>query len=113
MRKEIEKLAGLLAEKRSDISDILYLILNGEEWSESLIEHRFASVVLPADAGGKTIEYDTLTTMFSLPNEDGYYETVRGEHEYYNDYAETKDFHRQLEKGVKATADYYAENSVS
>lgn len=104
MRKEIEKLASALSEKRSDISDILYHLLETGELKEDWIEHRYISVKLPKDAGGKTIEYDTLMTMFSLPGEDGYYSTVRGKHEYYNDYSETEEFQKQIEEGTAVIA---------
>lgn len=81
MRKEIEKLAEALAEKRSDISDILYSILDGQELDEDWIEHRFIITNIPE--GATDVEYDTLTTMFSFKIE-GVWESHIHKHIYEN-----------------------------
>lgn len=60
--KQLERLALLLREKRSDISDILDYIVEGSEWQDSLVEHRFITGKLP---DGTELEYDTLTTEIS------------------------------------------------
>lgn len=69
MKKQIEKLAKALAEKRSDIWDILNKIAQGEKWSVRDIEHRFIRAEIPQASGHSiTLEYDTLTTTISYFN---------------------------------------------
>ena len=68
---QIELLAKMLEEKRSDITDILNKILNGEEWYENMLESRYIirTVKTPkcpkCNAEGFVVkaQYDTLTTL--------------------------------------------------
>ena len=83
MRKEIQRLADELAEKRSDISDILERILDGQKWSPKDIEHRFIQAEIPMTSGENIgLEYDTLTTEIRYINRGtGKWETAQN-HEY-------------------------------
>lgn len=72
LKTEILKLARAISEKRSDISDILERIANDQEWSDQHIERRFIEMTLPQSAGGRIVQYDTLTTLFSLYGDDGF-----------------------------------------
>lgn len=72
LRNQIQTLADALAEKRSDISDLLNGILNEEAVDVSKIEHRFVTGYIRfedlSQFSGKLdvfVEYDTLTTLFS------------------------------------------------
>lgn len=72
------------AEKRSDVTEILCHIINGEAWDVEDVEHRYISARLP---DGREVVYDTLTTLMSLIDDDGEYHELTG-HAYYDDRAE-------------------------
>ena len=79
MKKQIERLAKALAEKRSDISDILNKIAQGDKWSVRDIEHRFIRARLP---DGREVEYDTLTTEMRYFNATAGVWVIALDHEY-------------------------------
>jgi hypothetical protein len=76
----IKKVADALVEKRSDISDILCGIIEGDDyytqhWEECL-ESRHVSAELPDhilrdEYKGTRVEYDTLTTLLSVDQNGG------------------------------------------
>lgn len=65
MREQIKVLADLIAEKRSDIHEILYDILEGREWTADQIESRYVKAELP---DGTLLFYDTLKTEIEYFN---------------------------------------------
>lgn len=88
--KEVERLADILAEKRSDISHELYSLLQGNKLDESHIEHRMSVFKLPidlmhCDGTNVTVQYDTLTTelQYVQVGEETLSEPV-GAEEYYD-----------------------------
>ena len=71
LQKQIQRLSKGVCENRSDISDILERILNGEDWDESDIESRFAKVTIKTPKGDiVTVMYDTLTTLMEVTCND-------------------------------------------
>ena len=60
IEENIAILRDHLAEKRSDIYDILDAILDGRDWHTEDIEHRF--IEAKDKETGRIYEYDTLTT---------------------------------------------------
>lgn len=71
--KQIKRLADGLAEKRSDISEILDDILEGHEINLDHLECRLIIGTLP---DGTRVEYDTLTTLMTYEKSDGEWETL-------------------------------------
>jgi len=67
MISAIEKMANIYTEKRSDVSDMIDKILEGEEINEADAEHRF----IKWEHNGVKYEYDTLTTLVSYKDENG------------------------------------------
>jgi hypothetical protein len=72
--RQLTKLADALAEKRSDISEIVDCIAKGNKWSVKDIEHRliYAEIPLAKEMAKERVvirvEYDTLTTELSYEN---------------------------------------------
>lgn len=65
----IERMAEAYEEKQSDVSEALYELLHGRPFEPNFVSARFITATLPQDAGGKKVQYDTLTTQFSIYNE--------------------------------------------
>ena len=78
-KANIERLSTALAEKRSDIAEILDRIAKGHPWTEKDIEHRFTGAKIGVVCSGEPdvvcieIEYDSLTTLmqYRLLHSDG------------------------------------------
>jgi hypothetical protein len=62
LRDEIEKIAELFAERRTDVSEMLYDLLDGQDISTYRVESRFPK----ARFGEMEVQYDTLTTQFTV-----------------------------------------------
>lgn len=82
LRQNVEHLARLLAERRSDIADILDDMLEGRRPKKRDIEARFVTATVPA--GAVTVQYDTLTTLLAFEDARGNWSEPQQE-EYTND----------------------------
>lgn len=82
-RKFIELLAGLLAERRSDISEICDNYLKYEKYPTIKdIERRYINAEI--EELGTYVQYDTLTTEISYNTLENVWKTCKN-HEYTND----------------------------
>lgn len=67
LKQHVQEIADAYEERRSDVSEILNRLCETGEVDLSLVEHRFAKIELPTDLPtGTCIQYDTLTTLFSI-----------------------------------------------
>lgn len=72
LREDIQNVARLYSEKRSDVSEILNCILEGKEPSVDIVEHRYVKWT----HNGINFIYDTLTTLVEYQGEDDEWHTV-------------------------------------
>lgn len=81
-REALTKLRNMYVEKRSDVSDIVDMILDKEPLDdiEELVEHRYVHF----NHNGTEYEYDTLTTLVEYQDKDGKWKVV-SDIQYLND----------------------------
>jgi len=70
LMENLVSMARAYSEKRSDVTESIYDIIKGHEFSSDWISSRFVRATLPSYAGNKIVMFDTLTGQLEIFDEE-------------------------------------------